>query len=366
ASVLASPYTPAEVLIVNDGSTEANSLAVLRELEGRGLPHLRVLHHRDNLGLAAARNTGAEAARGEFIAFLDSDDVVEPEFLGRAVDVLRRYANVSFVYSWVRYFGESREIWPTWNVEFPYLLGHNMLAPLAVMRRSAFLRWARNKPEFEYNFEDFEGWVALVEAGGGGVSLSHLLVRYRVRPGSMYRSSNRNQQLYLYDLLTQRHAQTYREWGVELFNLQNANGPGRLWNQPTLEVEEIPFAYVVALEEEKKKIIAHAESQQVYIRQLERVREQLWAEVQHGGRAWQGGQRWMEGLEGEGEGLGAGVGHGGGGRRGGGGGHAGWAVGGAGGWKGSGSGCGRRCNTGGGRGRSSSATSPACRLSVKN
>lgn len=188
-------------------------------------------------------------------------------------------------------------MWPTWNVEFPYLLGHNMLAPLAVMRRSAFLRWARNKSEFEYNFEDFESWVALLEAGGIGVSLPHLLVRYRVRSGSMYRSSNRNQQLYLYDLLTRRHAQAYREWGVELFNLQNANGPGRLWNQPTVETGEPSIDYVTALEEEKRKLTDYIKSQQLYVQQLEQGREQLWAEVQQAGRAWEEQKRYIEQLE---------------------------------------------------------------------
>lgn len=258
-SVLAATYAPCEVLIVNDGSTETKSLEVLRAIESRKLPHVRILHT-ENQGLAATRNTGAEAAQGEFLAFVDADDVVEPEFLARAIEVLHRYANVAFVYSWVRYFGEASDIWPTWNAEFPYLLGHNMLAPLAVARRATFLRWARNKPEFEYSIEDFEGWVAFVEAGGIGVSLPQPLVRYRVRAGSMYRSSNRNQLLYLYDLLTQHHPKAYQKWGGELFNLQNANGPGYGWNQPTAATGEPPAAYVAVLEEQRGKLAAEVQT----------------------------------------------------------------------------------------------------------
>ncbi len=274
ASVLATTYTSCEVLIVNDGSTEPKSLAVLEEIEARQLPHVRILHTA-NQGLAAARNTGAEAAHGEFLAFVDADDVVEPEFFARAIGVLQSYANVAFVSSWVRYFGEATTIWPTWNAEFPYLLGHNMLTPLAVVRRAAFLRWGRNQPEFEYNFEDFESWMALVEAEGVGVSLAQPLVRYRIRSGSMYRSSNRNQQLYLYDLLTQRHPEAYREWGVELFNLQNANGPGYLWAERE----------------------AYIENQQAYTQQLEQTRDQLWADVQRVGRGWDEQKTYIEGLE---------------------------------------------------------------------
>jgi hypothetical protein len=197
---------------------------------------------------------------------------VEPDFFKQAIDVLHRYSNVDFVYSWVRYFGESTDIWPTWNAEFPYLLGHNMLAAFAVMRCSSFLKSARNKLELEYGLEDYGGWIALLEAGGVGVSLPRPLVRYRIRPGSMYRMSNQNQRLYLYDLITRQHAEAYREWGVELFNLQNANGPAHLWNHPAMRNPEAPHAH---------------------INTLEQLRGRLWAEVQSLGKAWEAHVRFI-------------------------------------------------------------------------
>lgn len=252
-SILAAVRSPYEVIIVNDGSTDAESLTVLHAIENQGNPHVRVVHT-DNHGLATARNTGAEQARGEFLSFVDADDLVEEGFFAQALMVLQRYPNVTFVFSWVRYFGEANEIWPTWNSEFPYLLGHNMLIPLVVVRRAAFLAHARNRPEFEYNFEDYESWVSLVEAGGIGVSLPQPLVRYRVRSGSMYQSSNRNQQLYLYDLLTQRHPEAYRHWGMELFNLQNANGPGYAWRHPSQQVTDPSPGYVAALAQERDRL----------------------------------------------------------------------------------------------------------------
>ncbi len=229
-SVLRSGYRPIEMVVVDDGSTDVASIARLRELADRHA-ELRVVCI-PNGGLANARNVGADAARGEFLAFLDADDMVEPEFYSRAIDVLMRYDNVAFVYSWVRWFGLTDQIWPTWNTEFPYLLGHNMLAPIVVMSRVHFLQAARNKPVAAYNFEDYESWMSLVEAGGIGVSLPHPLVLYRVRDGSMYRLSNRDQQLYLFELLSKLHPELYQHWGAELFHLQNANGPAFLWSHP--------------------------------------------------------------------------------------------------------------------------------------
>jgi glycogen synthase len=233
--VLASTYLPCEVVIVNDGSTDPKSLEVLQAIENRQIPNVRILHT-ENQGLALTRNLGGEHARGEFIAFVDADDLVEPDFFQRAIDVLRRYPNVTFVYSWLRYFGDSTGIWPTWNAEFPYLLGHNMVTVINVVRRSSFLKSAKNKKEMEYSLEDYEGWISLLEAGGVGVSLPAPLVRYRVRPNSMYQSCGPSQQLYLYDLISQNHPELYRQWGVELFNLQLANGPGYHWNHPGMHM----------------------------------------------------------------------------------------------------------------------------------
>ncbi|MGD8451519.1 MAG: glycosyltransferase [Phycisphaerae bacterium] len=234
ANVLASRYSPLEVVLVNDGSTADDAREKLAEIEARGLPNVRVLHT-DNQGLASARNNGVEAARGEFVALVDADDLIEPDFCARAIDVLRRYENVAFVYSWVRWFDSANAIWPTWNAEFPYLLGHNMTCVLSVVRRAAFRSVGGNDPSFAYAMEDYACWVGMLAAGYVGVSLPYPGVRYRIRPNSMLRCMNDNQALYLFDLLTEHYPDAYRRWGTELFNLQNANGPGRLWNHPALD-----------------------------------------------------------------------------------------------------------------------------------
>jgi len=72
ASILAQTVPPAEVIIVDDGSRD-HTAEVCRRLR----PPVRYVH-RENGGTAAAKNTGMRAATGEYIAFLDADDVWEP------------------------------------------------------------------------------------------------------------------------------------------------------------------------------------------------------------------------------------------------------------------------------------------------
>lgn len=81
ASVAAQTYRDFELILVDDGSTDSPSDA----LEACGVPNVRLIRHNENRGAAAARNTGIQAAKGEWIAFLDSDDSWEPEKLALQV-----------------------------------------------------------------------------------------------------------------------------------------------------------------------------------------------------------------------------------------------------------------------------------------
>lgn len=225
-------------MIVDDGSDDPASVAALEQIGQRYADLVRIVRY-DRGGLACARNRGAQIARGEFLAFVDADDLVEPSFFERAIDVLQRYDNVSFVYSWVRFFSESDACWPTWNAEFPYLLAHNMLTAFVVVRRSDFLEWGRNDPSLRYALEDHDAWISMVEHGCVGVSLPDPLVRYRLRSDSMYHSLSEAQILEMYNRIIARHRSTYERYGAELFALQNENGPGWRWNHPGTDPPDV-------------------------------------------------------------------------------------------------------------------------------
>lgn len=296
ASIRASTYHNIEILLVNDGSTDPASLALLKELEAHAAPDLRIVHT-ENCGLAQTRNNGADHAQGEYLCFLDADDCVEPEYFKRAIRVMDAYANVDFICSWIRCFGEQNEIWPVFSAEFPYLLGHNMCTAFAVMRRSTFERCGRNKPIMEYALEDHEMWISLLAGGAVGVALCDLLVRYRVRKGSMLQSSTHVQQLYLYDILTQLHPELFREWGVELFNLQNANGPGRIWNHPAMECPVVGQNELQELRNWLREVEGArdwSEGQRVALLKLLDEKENLLSELRNWLNELQAGKDWLE------------------------------------------------------------------------
>lgn len=83
-SVLAQTVADLEVVVVDDGSTAP----VADLVEGYEDPRVRYRRHPENRGVSAARNTGLDAARGDHVAFLDSDDVWRPAKLERQLDRL--------------------------------------------------------------------------------------------------------------------------------------------------------------------------------------------------------------------------------------------------------------------------------------
>lgn len=102
ANVLNQTYTDFEVLVINDGSTDKTPEWVAQIDDAR----LRLVSQ-TNLGLAGARNTGIREAKGEYLAFLDADDLWESTKLAQQVQVLDNHPKVGLVYTWVTYINEQ-------------------------------------------------------------------------------------------------------------------------------------------------------------------------------------------------------------------------------------------------------------------
>ena len=237
-SIFVSGYKNIEIIIVNDGSTENKSIEKLNTYKNNKI--IKVLHKK-NEGLALARNFGAKHTNGKLLAFLDPDDTVEKDYYDKAINVLLNYENVYFVGCWAKYFGEAKGYWPSFNPEPPYLLFHNMINSSAlVYKKEAFTISGLNDPAMIYGMEDYESVINMVKNGYQGVVLPEPLWNYRIRKNSMARAFTTEKQVYLYSLITNKHADFYSNFAADITKLLNANGPGMKYDNPTL-VYDIPY-----------------------------------------------------------------------------------------------------------------------------
>ena len=86
-SVLASSYTIIEILAIDDGSTDGSGMILDRLAKEDSRLHVE---HRENQGVAAARNRGIEAAAGDYITFVDSDDYISKHYIRHAIACMQR------------------------------------------------------------------------------------------------------------------------------------------------------------------------------------------------------------------------------------------------------------------------------------
>lgn len=88
-SILAQTFRDFELILVNDYSPD--DCGTICDQYAKQDSRIRVIHRKSNGGLSAARNTGIDVAKGEFIAFVDSDDHIGKYFFQRAISLLEPY-----------------------------------------------------------------------------------------------------------------------------------------------------------------------------------------------------------------------------------------------------------------------------------
>jgi glycosyltransferase involved in cell wall biosynthesis len=214
-SVLAQSFQDFEILIVDDGSTEEATRALLATYER---PRTSVFRT-ENRGLAAARNFLIARARGRYLCALDADDKLHPHYLEKTVAVLDGDPSLAFASTRLQMFGEIEGLWPDdERCDLTTLLCEDTVHTAALVRRDAVIAVGGYDVAMPApGDEDWDLWISLVEAGYRGVVLPEVLFFYRRRPGSMViECTSRPVHLTLYDYLLDKHAASYHERLIEV------------------------------------------------------------------------------------------------------------------------------------------------------
>ena len=181
-SVLAQTRHDFEIVIINDGSTDPATNALLADYRK---PYTRVVRT-ENRGLAAARNLGITLSRGDYLCALDADDRLAPTYFEKAARLLDDDPSLTFVSSWLETFGDEVWVWKQDRCDLATLLGECTVSTAALVRAAALRTVGGYDERMPHpGYEDWDLWISLVEQGFRGTIVPEILFYYRRRPGSM-------------------------------------------------------------------------------------------------------------------------------------------------------------------------------------
>lgn len=193
-SALAQTYKNIEIIVVDDGSSDNT-----REEIGDLISDKKILYiYQANKGLSGARNTGIKHSKGEYLVFLDSDDIILPEKIMSQVGFMKENSQVCLVYSRYQYFKNDNldEV-----ISHPYaLLRGNLYKDL--IRGNFFIvhsvlvkkKCVENIGGFDESlsaFEDWDLWIRMADFGCHFDYIDEILCLCRLRPDSMSMDWNR-------------------------------------------------------------------------------------------------------------------------------------------------------------------------------
>jgi glycosyltransferase involved in cell wall biosynthesis len=194
-----------EVVIVNNGSTEQDTIDVLTRLESL----VRVVHQ-ENRYLPGARNRGFKEARADIVLPLDCDDRLEPTFLAETLAALRSAPpDVGFVFTHMRLTGSVEGILHTHCNRFDQLFLNHM-AYCLLTRKSAWEKIGGYDETMRDGTEDWEFNIRLIKAGYKWIEVPKPLFLYAVRADGMLLSKSARMHATIWKRIRDRNPELYR------------------------------------------------------------------------------------------------------------------------------------------------------------
>ena len=205
SSVLAQTYSNLELVIVDDASDD-NTHAICHMLSEQD-DRIKIITNENNSGALKSRFIAVDEAKGEWIAFIDADDLWHPEKLEKQLALRDRtgcdlvYTSSSFTntdgkkYDWIMHVPD--------RVDYRRLLKQNVISNSSVlMKKEDYVRYMPSKDISNRIHEDFACWLGMLRDGRTACGIDEPLITYRLsrtsRAGNKFKAAAMNMNTYRY------------------------------------------------------------------------------------------------------------------------------------------------------------------------
>lgn len=215
-SVLNQEYDNFEIIVVDDGSNDPNTVEILNNFN---FPKSRLIR-KENSGLPMARNLGIDSSKGEYIIPLDCDDKLHTNYIDKCLSFLKSSPETDIVYTNIKVFGDYDDRVKLNQIDNISLLFKNDVSVTAFYKRTVFEDVKRiNKYGYNSNmidgYEDWDFWISALECGSIFKYLDEDIFLYRKHGLSMIDSAEKKQDI-LFSQIIKNHEGSYKKNSLEL------------------------------------------------------------------------------------------------------------------------------------------------------
>ena len=208
-------YAAKEIIIVNDGSTDAYTLELLKVLDND--PLITVLH-KENSRMSAARNYGVKHAKGDIIVTLDADDYFDNSFFQKGIAVLQNEPTTGVVNSYIQFFGNKTEkSKPRGGNAFNFLFS-NQCSACAMIRRTAWEQVGGYDESMTLGYEDWEFYIRITKANWQVHLIPEFLLFYRQTDKSTLKNQTHPNREKIIAYIVEKHKDWYALCLTELID----------------------------------------------------------------------------------------------------------------------------------------------------
>lgn len=178
ASVLNQTFLPAEVILVNDGSTD-NTLEIISKLAKSN--NITRIISTTNGGVSKARNVGISLSSNEMIFLMDGDDTINPEYFEKLLQEFKKDTNTTLAIGAAQFFGRVNHFWDISKFDMETMLQRNLIYCGCMIKKSLWDKAGRFDEQLKVR-EDWDFFIRYTSLNPEGIKqISYLGFNYRLR-----------------------------------------------------------------------------------------------------------------------------------------------------------------------------------------